>query len=134
MRTVEHGSAEHSEFIEELNKANGDFGATIYGFCEFNRNAIEDCLEGIDNLLKSHDLEIVIIDDGSTDYVFKIEPVSLAAKLAKKLDDPDLSKDYTIDDFFDEVGISKEHRSDFGHASILKQAEELRATNKKGGN
>ncbi len=50
----------------------------------------------------------------------------LAEKLLKRLDDPNLSKDYTIGDFFDEMGIQLKDRTDFAVAAICKQVDELR--------
>jgi hypothetical protein len=38
-------------------------------------NQTYDCLESIDRILRTqYDLEIVLIDNGSSDYVFTIEP------------------------------------------------------------
>ena len=51
---------------------------------------------------------------------------TLAEELLKKLDDPNLSKNYTIDDFFDEMGIQLKDRSDFAVAAIINQVTELR--------
>lgn len=48
--------------------------------------------------------------------------MDLAEELLKKLEDPDLSESYTMDDFYDEIGIAKKDRSDFVTAAILKQA------------
>ena len=56
-----------------MEETSGDVGNTVYGFCENNQNRVEDCLEEVDRLLKCHNLQIVIIGDGSTDHVFKIE-------------------------------------------------------------
>jgi len=73
MRTALYDSPEEQEFRRKLEIANGDVGDTIYGFCENNENAVMDCLEEVDRLLKPHNLQVVIIDEGSTDYVFTIE-------------------------------------------------------------
>jgi len=51
--------------------------------------------------------------------------MNLAKAFSEKLNDPNLSEDYTIDDFYDEVGIPKEQRSDFATAAIIKQALEM---------
>lgn len=40
----------------------------------------------------------------------------------KKMADPNLSSDFTWDDFFDEAGVEPEARSNFVVAAILKQA------------
>jgi len=45
----------------------------------------------------------------------------LVKAFLEKLNDPNLSKDYTIDDFYEEMGIPKEQRSDFATAALLKQ-------------
>ncbi len=50
---------------------------------------------------------------------------NLAEEWLKKTNDPDLLENYTVDDFFDEMGILAENRSDFVFAAILKQAEEI---------
>jgi len=49
----------------------------------------------------------------------------LARAFLEKLNDPNLSEDYTVDDFYEEMGIPKKNRSDFATAAILKQALEL---------
>ena len=51
---------------------------------------------------------------------------NLAEELLKKLYDPNLPKDYTIDDFFDEMGVQLRDRNSFAVAAILKQTDELR--------
>ncbi|KKM89185.1 hypothetical protein LCGC14_1251230 [marine sediment metagenome] len=51
---------------------------------------------------------------------------NLAEELSKKLDDPNLPKDYTVNDFFDEMGIQLRDRNDFAMAAILRQVDELR--------
>jgi len=48
--------------------------------------------------------------------------MDLAGEFLKRLEDPDLSESYTMDDFYDEVGIPKKDRSDFVSAAILRQA------------
>lgn len=53
----------------------------------------------------------------------------LAETLFKKLDDPNLPKDYTMDDFYEEMGIPKKCRTDFASAAILKQALEMKGIN-----
>ena len=73
MRTALYDSPEEQEFRRKLEETNGDVGCTIYGFCEHNENAVMDCLEGVDRLLKRYHFQVVIIDEGSTDHVFKIE-------------------------------------------------------------
>lgn len=73
MRTAKYDSPEEQEFRRKLEEANGDFDATAYGFCESNQNQLYDGLEEMDRLLKRHNLQVVIIDEGSTDCVFKIE-------------------------------------------------------------
>jgi hypothetical protein len=50
--------------------------------------------------------------------------MDLAEEFLKKLNDINLSEDYTVDDFYEEMGIPKENRSDFATAAILKQAWE----------
>lgn len=50
--------------------------------------------------------------------------MDLAKAMLKKLESPDLPKDYTVDDFYEEMGIPKEQRSDFVTAAILKQVIE----------
>jgi len=50
--------------------------------------------------------------------------MDLAKEFLKKLKDPNLSKDYTVDDFYEEMEIPKEDRSDFVTAAILKQVIE----------
>lgn len=45
----------------------------------------------------------------------------LVEAFLEKLNDPNLSKDYTIDDFYEEMGILKKQRSDFATAALLKQ-------------
>lgn len=52
--------------------------------------------------------------------------------LAEKLSDPDLPKDYTVDDFFDDAGIDKEHRSDFVFTCIYNQTLEILKTKEQG--
>jgi hypothetical protein len=49
---------------------------------------------------------------------------SLAKAYIEYADDS-TNEDKTFDDFFESVGVKKEHRSDFLVASILKQAREL---------
>lgn len=71
MRTALYDSPEEQEFRRRLEEANGDVGGTIYGFCENNETL--DCLREVDRLLKRHKLQVVIIDEGSIDYVFTIE-------------------------------------------------------------
>lgn len=74
MREAECGSLEEQEFRRKLEEVNGyffNFSATIYGCCDNNQT--QDCLEEVDRLLKHHNLQIVIIDQKSSDYVFKIE-------------------------------------------------------------
>lgn len=56
---------------------------------------------------------------------------NLAEELLKRLDDPDPSKDYTIGDFFDEMGIQLKDRTDFAVAAICRQVEELRRKRKE---
>ena len=73
MRTAIYDSPEHEEFRRKMEETSGDVGCTIYGFCENNQNRLNDCLEEVDRLLKRHNLQIVIIDDGSTDHIFKVE-------------------------------------------------------------
>ncbi len=51
---------------------------------------------------------------------------NLAKEMLKRLDDPNLPKDYTVNNFFDEMGIQLRDRSDFVMAAILKQVDELR--------
>ena len=51
--------------------------------------------------------------------------MSLTKAFLEKLNDPNLSKDYTIDDFYEEMGIPKKNRSDFATAAIFKQLLEL---------
>jgi len=50
----------------------------------------------------------------------------LVELLIEKLKDPNLSEDYTVDDFYDEVGVSKAVRTDFATAAMLKQMFERR--------
>jgi len=50
----------------------------------------------------------------------------LSILFSEKLDDPNLSEDYTVDDFYDDMGILKENRTDFGTAAILKRVLERR--------
>jgi len=61
--------------------------------------------------------------------------MDLVEELFKKLEDPDLPGDYTIDNFYKEMGIPKKHRTDFGTAAIFKQMLERypadRATNRR---
>ncbi|KKM75204.1 hypothetical protein LCGC14_1392660 [marine sediment metagenome] len=71
MRTAEYGSDEYKEFDRKLEENNGDTKGTIYKFCDNNRTDV--CLESVDKLLKIYGLQIVIINDGSSDYVSKIE-------------------------------------------------------------
>lgn len=51
--------------------------------------------------------------------------MDLAKALLKKLNDPNLSKSYTIDDFYKEMSIPKRQRSDFATAAIFKQMLKL---------
>jgi len=51
--------------------------------------------------------------------------MNLVKAFLEKLEDPNLSKDYTIDDFYEEMGITKRDRSDFATAAILKQVLEV---------
>lgn len=48
--------------------------------------------------------------------------MNLAKELSKKLNDPNLSEDYTVDDFYEEMGTPRNQRSDFATAAMLKQA------------
>lgn len=73
MRTAIHGSDEERKFKHKMEETDGDVGNTVYGFCERNENQLAECLEEVDRLLKCHNIRIVIIDDGSTDCVFKIK-------------------------------------------------------------
>ncbi len=51
--------------------------------------------------------------------------MNLAKALLEKLEDPNLSKDYTVDDFYEEMGVPKKNRSDFATAAIFKQVSEI---------
>lgn len=51
--------------------------------------------------------------------------------LLEKLEDPELPERYTVDDFFDDIGIPKEQRSDFAFTAILNGVEKLREQGKK---
>ena len=51
---------------------------------------------------------------------------NLAEEMLKKLDDPNLPKDYTVNAFFDEMGIQLKDRTDFVMAAIFRQVDELR--------
>jgi len=53
------------------------------------------------------------------------DDADLAKIYLEKTKDPDLPENYTWDNFFDEVGVPKEARSDFAAAAILKQAKEI---------
>ena len=55
--------------------------------------------------------------------------MNLAENLFKKLDDPNLPEDYTMNNFYEEMGIPKKHRTDFASAAILKQALEMKGIN-----
>lgn len=57
----------------------------------------------------------------------------LVKAFLEKLNDPNLSKDYTIDDFYEEMGIPKKQRSDFATAALLKQMLEQETINNFGG-
>ncbi len=50
---------------------------------------------------------------------------NLAEEMLKRLDDPNLSKDYTVNNFFDEMGIQLKDRSDFVMAAIFRQVDKL---------
>ena len=56
---------------------------------------------------------------------------NLSEILLEKLEDPELPEIYTVDDFFDDVGVPKEQRSDFAFTAILNGVEELRKQEKK---
>ena len=51
--------------------------------------------------------------------------MNLAQAFLEKLNDPDLPNDFTVDDFYEEMGIPKKNRNDFATAAILKQALEM---------
>ena len=74
MRTAKYGSDEYREFARKLEENNGDTKGTPYEICD--NSIVYDCLESVDELLKPHGLQVVMIDDKSSEYVFKIENVS----------------------------------------------------------
>ena len=71
MRTAEYDSPEEGEFRRKNEETNGRAAGAVYGVCDNNQT--DRCLEEVDRLLEHHNLQIVIIDAGLSDYVFKIE-------------------------------------------------------------
>ena len=57
--------------------------------------------------------------------------MNLTEAFIKKLNDPNLSEDYTVDDFYEEMGVLKEERSDFATAAMLKQVKDCYDANKQ---
>ncbi len=49
------------------------------------------------------------------------ENTDLSEELLKKLNHPKLPEDYTVDDFFDEMNIPSEERTNFVFAAVFKQ-------------
>jgi len=56
--------------------------------------------------------------------MIKKQNQDLVALFTEKFNDPNLSKDYTIDDFYDDAGILEADRTDFATAAIIKQMRE----------
>ncbi len=73
MRTVEFGSDEYKEFEHKLEENNGYIKGTGYVSCD--NSIVHECLESVDELLKPYDLQVVMLDDRSSEYVFKIEKI-----------------------------------------------------------
>ncbi len=73
MRTAKFGSDEYREFNRKLEENNGDTKGTPYEICD--NSIIHECLESVDELLKPYGLQVVMIDDKSSEYVFKIEKI-----------------------------------------------------------
>lgn len=48
--------------------------------------------------------------------------IDLAKAFVDKMNDPNLPEDYTWDDFYEEMGVPAEDRSDFATAALLDQA------------
>lgn len=51
-----------------------------------------------------------------------MENIDLAKAFVDKMNDPNLPEDYTWNDFYEEMGIPMEHRSDFATGALLNQA------------
>jgi len=71
MRTAKCGSDECRKFERDLEENNGYNKNIIYEICDNNQT--DKCLESVDKLLEPHGFEIVILDLGWSDYVFKID-------------------------------------------------------------
>lgn len=68
----------------------------------------------------------LLVADAPKFSVPEEDEMDIVEAFLKKMEDPNLPEDYTFDDFYDEIGIPRKDRSDFGTAALLKQVQEAR--------
>lgn len=71
-------------------------------------------------------LEYTYSDGGKDALLFpEQDPVTLLASIYRGLDAGTVTKDFTVEDYFDELGMKEDDRSDFIFFAINEKAKEL---------